>query len=111
MKHRAAIVKELADQLRPLGMVALAVAFEGADDTEHLMAIGSMDRLASMSAGILDKTQDNMFTSMQYRAGRYDTLIRDAYSSPAASMSISICVDGEWKRLATADDLNAVLAL
>ena len=110
MKERAAIVKELGQRLSELGMVALAVSFATDDGKELLMALGSMDRLASMSAGILDRTQNNLFTYMQVNSSRYDTLLRDAYG-PSASMSVSVCVDGEWKRMMTAEDLCVALSV
>jgi len=92
-------VKECVERLKPLGMIALAVSFADPsdEDLETLMALGPLPRLASMSAGILDRTQNGMFTNMTVNSGYYSTLLRDAFMTPVASMSVSICVDGEWR--------------
>jgi len=109
---REELIQDCADRLRPLGMIAMAVSFvDGGDtDMEQLIALGPLERLASMSAGILDRTQNGLFTNMSVSAGYYSTLLRDAFMTPAASMSVSICVDGEWRRLTTPEELQAALS-
>lgn len=109
---REDVIKECADRLRPLGMIAMAVSFVDSNDTdlEQLIALGPLPRLASMSAGILDRTQSGLFTNMSVNSGYYSTLLRDAFATPHASMSVSICVDGEWKRLTTPEELQAALS-
>jgi len=49
---REDVVKECADRLRPLGMIALAASFvDGGDtDLEQLIALGPLERLASSIA-------------------------------------------------------------
>ena len=109
---REDVIKECADRLRPLGMIAMAVSFVDPIDTdlEQLIALGPIPRLASMSAGILDRTQNGLFTDMTNGAGKYNDLMRAAFATPHASMSVSICVDGEWRRLTTPEELQAALS-
>jgi len=111
---REETIKEFADRLRPLGMVAMAVSFvdPGGDaDMEQLLALGPLPRLASMSAGVLDRTQQGLFTRLRDNSDRYEALLRDSFLSPHASMSVSICVDGEWKRIDSEASLRKVLAV
>lgn len=110
---REETIKECADRLRPLGMVALAVSFvdPSDDDTEQLLAFGPLPRLASMSAGILDRTQQGLFTRLRGNSDRYEALLRDSFLSPHASMSVSICVDGEWRRIENEASLRKVLSV
>lgn len=86
---REDVIKECADRLRPLGMVAMAVSFAEPNDTEQLLALGPLPRLASMSAGVLDRTQQGLFTRLRDNSDRYEALTRDAFLSPHASMSVS----------------------
>lgn len=112
MNDRETAVKECAERLRPFGMIAMAVSFvdpDGDADIEQLLALGPLPRLASMSAGVLDRTQNNLFTRLQRSSEMYDRLLRDAFLSPHASMSVSICVDGEWRRLDSEAALRKVL--
>lgn len=111
---REETIKECADRLRPLGMVAIAVSFvdPGGDaDMGQLLALGPLPRLASMSAGVLDRTQQGLFTRLRDNSDRYEALLRDSFHSPHASMSVSICVDGEWKRIDSEASLRKVLAV
>lgn len=113
MSDRETIIRDVAERLRPLGMIALAASFvTDPDDTdmETLIALGPLERLASMSASILDRTQSGLFTSMSVNAGYYNTLLRDAFMTPVANVSVSICVDGEWRRLTTPAELQAALS-
>lgn len=111
---REEVIKECADRLRPLGMVAMAVSFvdPGGDaDMEQLLALGPLPRLASMSAGVLDRTQQGLFTRLRDNSDRYEALLRDSFMLPHSAMSISICVDGEWRRIENEASLRKVLAV
>ena len=109
---REETINDCINRLRPLGMVAMAVSFvdpNGNADMEQLLAFGPLPRLASMSAGILDRTQQGLFTRLRDNSDRYDALIRDVFITPHSAMSISICVDGEWRRLDSEAALRKVL--
>jgi len=108
---REEAIKDCINRLRPLGMVAMAVSFAEPDDNEQLLAFGPLPRLASMSAGILDRTQNNLYTRLQRGSDMYDRLLRDAFLSSHSAMSISICVDGEWQRIDSEAALRKVLTV
>ena len=111
---REEAIKECVERLLPFGMVAMAVSFvdpNGDADMEQLLALGPLPRLASMSAGILDRTQNNLFTRLQRGSDMYDRLLRDAFLSSHSAMSISICVDGEWQRIDSEAALRKVLTV
>ena len=109
---REEAVLDAAARLRALGMIAMAVSFADpvAPEMETILAHGPLPRLASMAAGVLDRTQDGLFTDMTNGAGRYNALLRAAFLTPNSQMSVSICVDGEWKRLTTPQELQATLS-
>lgn len=106
---REEAIKECVERLRPLGMIAMAVSFAEPDNNEQLLAFGPLPRLASMSAGILDWTQNNLYTRLRDNSDRYETLVRDVFITPHSAMSISICVDGEWRRIDSEAALRKVL--
>lgn len=111
---REETINDCINRLRPLGMVAMAVSFvdpNGNADMEQLLAFGPLPRLASMSAGVLDRTQNNLFTRMQRSSDMYDRLMRDSFMTPHSAMSISICVDGEWRRIDSEAALRKVLTV
>lgn len=106
---REEAIKECVERLRPFGMIAMAVSFAEPADNEQLLALGPLPRLASMSAGVLDRTQQGLFTRLRDNSDRYDALIRDVFITPHSAMSISICVDGEWRRIDSEAALRKVL--
>lgn len=110
---REEAINDCINRLRPLGMVAMAVSFvdPSDDDTEQLLALGPLPRLASMSAGVLDRTQQGLFTRLRDNSDRYEALLRDSFMTPHSAMSISICVDGEWRRINSEASLRKVLAV
>lgn len=110
---REEAINDCINRLRPLGMVAMSASFvePDDDDTEQLLAFGPLPRLASMSAGILDRTQQGLFTRLRGNSDRYEALLRDSFLSPHSAMSISICVDGEWRRIDSEASLRKVLSV
>lgn len=111
---REEVIKECTERLRPLGMVAMAVSFvdpNGDADMEQVLALGPLPRLASMAAGVLDRTQNNLFTRMQRSSEVYGRLMRDSFMTPHSAMSISICVNGEWRRIDSEAALRKVLTV
>lgn len=110
---REEAINDCINRLRPLGMIAMAASFDngtGDPDLEQLLAFGPLPRLASMSAGILDRTQQGLFTRLRDNSDRYEALMRDTFMTPYSAMSISICVDGEWRRIDSEAALRKVLA-
>lgn len=86
--------------------VCAAVAMAG--EQIQAMSSGNSDLLADLAAGMLDRHQNGYFTQLQGVERMFNALTQQAFG-PNAQMSVSICVDGEWKRLTTGVELRAAL--
>lgn len=92
--------------VKPDGNTCVVMAVAG----EQMLALsaGHPDLLADLAAGILDKHQNGYFTQLQDAVHILNALGQQAFG-PQAQMSVSICVDGGWKRLTTGAELRAAL--
>lgn len=79
------------------------------DNVIQVTASGDPDMLSDLAAGMLDKHQNGHFSASQRAMSILTALTKQAFG-PQAQMSVSICVDGEWKRLTTVEELLAVLS-
>ena len=92
--------------VKPDGNTCVVMAVAG----EQMLALsaGHPELLADLAAGILGKHQNGYFTQLQDAVRILNALGQQAFG-PQAQMSVSICVDGEWKRLTTGAELRAAL--
>lgn len=94
--------------ITPDGNTCVAMAIAG----EQILALsaGHPDLLADLAAGILDKHQNGCFTQSQDAVRILNALGQQAFG-PQAQMSVSICVNGEWRRIDSEAALRKVLTV
>jgi len=92
--------------ITPDGNTCVVMAVAG--EQIVVLSAGHPDLLADLAAGVLDKHKNGCFTQSQDAVRILNALGQQAFG-PQAQMSVSICVDGEWKRLTTGAELRAAL--